>query len=123
VLLSTIDHGRTRCDQLLECGHYTHWKKGLHLVKGLALKVLRYGLPHHKVHRAEGRYDLSFADDVMNENKPLGIVPILDRLHFGVPDWIGTRIRSRRGTSRTTPRWSRSAIRRCASIRRSNCIG
>ena len=25
----------------------------------------------------------------MNEIKPLGIVPILDRLHFGVPDWIG----------------------------------
>ena len=85
----TIDHGKTRRDQLQECGHYEHWKKDLQLVRGLGLKVLRYGLPYHKVHRGPGRYDWSFADEVMNEMKRLGIVPILDLLHFGVPDWVG----------------------------------
>ena len=84
-----IDGGRTRRDLLEECGHYTHWREDLRLVKSLGLRVLRYGLPYHRVHVSEKRYDWSFADDVMNEIKRLGITPILDLLHFGVPDWIG----------------------------------
>ncbi len=85
----TIDHGRTRRDELEECGHYGHWREDLQLVTDLGLKVLRYGLPIHKVHLGPGRYDWSFADQVMHEIKRLEIVPILDLLHFGVPDWLG----------------------------------
>lgn len=84
----TIDFGRTRRDQLEECGHYQHWRKDLQLVK-LGLKVLRYGLPYHQIHLGAGRYDWSFADDVMQEMQRLGITPILDLLHFGVPNWLG----------------------------------
>ena len=85
----TIEHGRVRRDQLEECGHYKHWKQDLALVRELGLRVLRYGLPYHKVHRGPGRYDWSFADEAMAEIKRLGITPILDLLHFGVPDWLG----------------------------------
>ncbi len=85
----TIDNGKTRRDQLDECGHYEHWKTDLRLVKDLGLKVLRYGLPYYKVNRGHGRYDWEFADQVMAEMKRLKITPILDLLHFGVPDWIG----------------------------------
>ena len=85
----TIDHGKTRRDQLEECGHYEHWRKDLRLVKAMGLKVLRYGLPYHKTHRGPGRYDWSFADEALNEIKRLGITPILDLMHFGVPDWLG----------------------------------
>jgi beta-glucosidase/6-phospho-beta-glucosidase/beta-galactosidase len=55
----------------------------------LGLTYLRYGLPYHKVHVGPGRYDWNFADLVMEEMQRLGIVPILDLLHFGVPDWLG----------------------------------
>ncbi len=85
----TIDHGKTRRDQLEECGHYTYWKKDLQLVKDLGLKVLRYGFPYYKVHLGPNKFDWSFADEVMNEIKRLGITPILDLLHFGLPDWMG----------------------------------
>jgi beta-glucosidase/6-phospho-beta-glucosidase/beta-galactosidase len=85
----TIEHGRVRRDLLAECGHYKHWKKDLHLVKELGLNVLRYGLPYHLTHLAPGRYDWSFADAVMHEMQALNITPILDLLHFGVPDWLG----------------------------------
>ncbi|CAA9537263.1 MAG: GH1 [uncultured Sphingomonadaceae bacterium] len=85
----TIDNGRTRRDQLDECGHYEHWRRDLALVVDMGLKVLRYGLPIHRVYLGPGRYDWEFPDLVMNEMKRLGIVPILDLLHFGVPDWIG----------------------------------
>ena len=85
----TIDHGRTRRDQLEECAHYANYIKDLQLVKKLGLKVLRYGLPYHKIHLGEGKYDWSFADVAMNEIKRLKITPILDLLHFGLPDWLG----------------------------------
>ncbi|GAC1375372.1 MAG: family 1 glycosylhydrolase [Hymenobacter sp.] len=85
----TIDHGRTRRDLLAECGHYDRWREDLGLVKSLGLKVLRYGLPYHRTHRGPGRYDWEFADLVMAEMQRLGITPILDLLHFGVPDWLG----------------------------------
>ena len=85
----TIHHGRTRRDQLAECGHYENLKKDLRLVHDLGLKVLRYGLPYHKVSASRGRYDWSFADEAMHEIQRLGITPILDLMHFGVPGWLG----------------------------------
>ena len=85
----TIEHGRVRRDELAECGHYQHWQQDLQLVKDLGLNVLRYGLPYHRIHLGAGRYDWSFADEVMQEIRRLEITPILDLLHFGVPDWLG----------------------------------
>ena len=85
----TIQNGRVRRDLLQECGHYAHWRRDLELVQELGLGFLRYGLPYHLVHLGPGRYDWSFADPVMAEMRRMGIEPILDLLHFGVPDWIG----------------------------------
>ncbi len=85
----TIENGRVRRDLLEECGHYTHWREDFRLVRDLGLKVLRYHLPIHKVFLGVGRYDWSFADAAMAEIRRLGITPILDLMHFGLPDWLG----------------------------------
>ena len=85
----TIQQGRVRRDLLAECGHYDRWKEDLGLVKELGLRVLRYGLPYHRTHLGPGKYDWEFADQVMAEMQRLKITPILDLLHFGVPDWLG----------------------------------
>jgi beta-glucosidase/6-phospho-beta-glucosidase/beta-galactosidase len=85
----TIGPERARRDLLAECRHYDRWRDDLALVQALGLKVLRYGLPYYRVHVAPGRYDWSFADEAMAEIRRLGITPILDLLHFGVPDWLG----------------------------------
>ena len=85
----TIEHGKVRRDMLDECGHYEHWKKDLLLVQEMGIKVLRYGLPYYKIHTAPGEFDWTFADQVMAEMQRLGITPILDLMHFGVPDWVG----------------------------------
>lgn len=85
----TINKGKTRRDLLEECNHYTNWKEDLALVKEMGLNVLRYGLPYYAIHVGENKYDWSFADKVMAEIKRLEITPILDLMHFGVPDWIG----------------------------------
>ena len=85
----TIQNGTVRRDQLRECGHYDRWQEDLGLVKEMGLKVLRYGLPYYSIHKGPDQFDWSFADEVMAEIKRLDIVPILDLMHFGVPDWIG----------------------------------
>jgi len=81
--------GRLRRDLLAECGHYRHFREDFALVKELGTPCLRYGLPNHLVHPGPDRYDWSFADEAMAEIRRLGIIPILDLLHFGIPDWIG----------------------------------
>src|SRR5437660_11003360 len=80
---------RIRRDLLEECGHLQHWREDLALVKDLGIPCLRYGLPNHRIHLGPDRYDWSFADEAMAEIQRLGITPILDLLHFGLPDWIG----------------------------------
>jgi beta-glucosidase/6-phospho-beta-glucosidase/beta-galactosidase len=85
----TISNGRIRRDLLQECGHYARWKEDLALVRDLGLRFLRYGLPYHRVHVGPGDYDWEFADAVMQEMRRLDITPILDLMHFGVPDWLG----------------------------------
>jgi beta-glucosidase/6-phospho-beta-glucosidase/beta-galactosidase len=84
----TINHGKTRRDQLAECDHYNRYKEDLGLVKELGLKVLRYGLPYYNIQQSPDKYDWEFADQAMAEIKRLGITPILDLMHFGVPDWL-----------------------------------
>ncbi len=87
----TIRQGRKtiRRDMLEECGHYARWKEDFALVRELGLKVLRYGLPFHLIHLGPDKFDWSFADEVMAEMRKLDITPILDLMHFGVPDWMG----------------------------------
>ena len=85
----TIKNGAVRRDQLEECGHYKYWREDLHLVQEMGIRALRYGLPYHKIHLGPGKYDWDFSDAVMREMQALGIAPILDLMHFGVPDWVG----------------------------------
>ncbi|MGO4477978.1 family 1 glycosylhydrolase [Massilia sp. 2TAF26] len=85
----TIGHGRIRRDQMEECGHYTHWRTDFALADGLGIRTLRYGVPLHRSWLAPQRYDWDFADQAFAELRRLGIEPIADLCHFGVPDWIG----------------------------------
>ena len=85
----TIGNGTVRRDLLAECGHYDRYQQDLRLVRDLGLRVLRYGLPYYRTHLGPGRYDWDFADRALEQVHGLGIEPILDLLHFGVPDWLG----------------------------------
>jgi len=83
-------HGnKLRRDLLEECGHMRHWREDLQLVKDLGTPCLRYGPPNHKVYLGPDRFDWSFTDEAMAEIRRLGITPIVDLLHFGIPDWMG----------------------------------
>jgi beta-glucosidase/6-phospho-beta-glucosidase/beta-galactosidase len=84
----TIDGGRWRMDQLEATGHYEYWRRDLELVRELGLEYLRYGPPLYRVFLGPGRYDWSFVDQVSEAMRELGITPIMDLCHFGVPDWL-----------------------------------
>lgn len=84
----TIDGGRWRRDQLEETEHYRYWRRDLELVRETGLKYLRYGFPIHLTFLGENKFDWSFADKVMPAMRELGIEPIIDLCHFGVPDWL-----------------------------------
>lgn len=84
-----VVEGNHRVDQLQSTGHYDNWRKDLSLVRRLGLRYLRYGPPIHRVFQGPGQYDWSWLDRVMEEMQRLGIRPIIDLVHFGLPDWLG----------------------------------
>jgi beta-glucosidase/6-phospho-beta-glucosidase/beta-galactosidase len=85
----TLEHGRWRMDLLESAGHYRHWREDLRLVRSVGLKTLRYGPPLHRTLTGPGRFDWSFTDEVVADMQRLGIEPIMDLCHFGLPAWLG----------------------------------
>src|SRR4051812_28202210 len=85
----TIQGGRIRRDQLAECGFYDRWREDFALVREIGCGFLRYGPQLHTTLRGPGRHAWAFADESFAELRRLGITPIVDLCHFGVPDWIG----------------------------------
>ncbi len=84
----TLEGGRWRVDQMEMAGHYANWRTDLELTRQPGPRYLRYGPPLHLLYRAEKRYDWAWLDEVMAEMQRLGLVPIVDLCHFGVPDWL-----------------------------------
>jgi beta-glucosidase len=78
-----------RIDEMAKTGHYERWREDFALVRELGLEYLRWGPPYYQVHQGPDRYDWSYADEALVELQRLGITPIIDLCHFGVPDWIG----------------------------------
>lgn len=81
----TILGGRRR-DQLELTGHQARYAEDFAAVAGLGVRYLRYGIPFHVVARTEGRYDWTWTDRAMTALQVAGIEPIVDLMHFGVPD-------------------------------------
>jgi beta-glucosidase len=78
-----------RVDQLRSTGHYEYWKKDFSNVVSLGVKYLRYGPPIHTIYLGPDQYDWTFCDQVMNEMQRQGLRPLIDLVHFGLPDWLG----------------------------------
>ncbi|MGZ4964417.1 MAG: family 1 glycosylhydrolase, partial [Limisphaerales bacterium] len=85
----TINHGKTRVDEMEKCGHYQHWRKDFDCVQDLGVCFLRYGPPLYRTWIGDCRYDWSFADETFQDLYKRKVIPIADLCHFGVPDWIG----------------------------------
>ena len=87
--IPTINHGKTRVDEMEVCGHYDRWREDFDCVQEIGINYLRYGPPIHKTYLGPNKFDWEFADLTFAELKKRDITPIVDLCHFGVPDWIG----------------------------------
>jgi beta-glucosidase len=81
--------GEKRVDELEKCRHYDLWREDFRITRELGIRFLRYGPPYYRMHLGPGKYDWSWTDEVLPEMRRMGIIPIMDLCHFGVPDWLG----------------------------------
>jgi beta-glucosidase/6-phospho-beta-glucosidase/beta-galactosidase len=88
-MITLPDGTRKRVDEMEKCGHYELWKQDFDLVKATGIDTLRYGPALYKVHEGPGKYDWTFTDETYAYLKNIGITPIVDLCHFGLPDWLG----------------------------------
>ena len=78
--------GGLRRDQLQLTGHWTRVEQDLDLVARMGITHLRYGVPFHIVAAEPGRFDWTWTDAAMAALRDRPIEPIVDLLHFAVPD-------------------------------------
>lgn len=79
--------GRT-LDEYELTGHYDAWRADLTLAAELGIVAMRYGIPWHRVNPSRNVWDFSWPDAALERLLSLGIHPVLDLVHYGVPRWM-----------------------------------
>lgn len=86
---SSKDGNRRLLDVFLQMQHYERWKSDLDLAKDIGFNAIRYSVPWYKSEPKPGVYDWSWIDKpveyLVNQ---LGIIPIMDLIHYGTPTWM-----------------------------------
>ena len=84
-----VRNGHRPLDEYELLGHYEHWREDIALGRDLGLKAMRWGVPWYKVEPEKGRFDWSWIDEVVPYMvEELGILPIVDLMHYGTPFWM-----------------------------------
>jgi len=79
--------GRT-LDEYELTGHYERWREDLDLIASLGVRTARYGVPWHRIQPAPDQWDWDFADRTLEKLLELGVEPVVDLVHYGLPPWI-----------------------------------
>lgn len=77
-----------RVDELAASGHIDRRDDDLADVAGLGVSVWRYGMPWRLTEPEPGRYDWSHWDAALAACDRHGLEPVIDLLHFGLPDHL-----------------------------------
>ncbi len=79
--------GRT-LDEYELTGHYERWHADIGLMRDIGVTVARYGIPWHRIQPRRGAWEWGFVDRAVDRLLELGIEPIIDLVHYGLPPWI-----------------------------------
>lgn len=79
--------GRT-LDEYELTGHYDRWHADLGLMRDLGVNAARYGIPWHRIQPRRDAWEWDFVDRALDRVLELGIEPIVDLVHYGLPPWI-----------------------------------
>ena len=72
-------------DELSWTRHRERWREDLALALDTGADAVRYGITWPEIETAPGAYDWTATDLVVDEFERLGLEPIWDLVHFGVP--------------------------------------
>ena len=75
-----------RQDQFEQSGHYSHVDDDLRSIAALGVRIVRYGVPWRLTEPEPGHYDWTLWDRALARCADHGLEPIVDMLHFGLPD-------------------------------------
>jgi hypothetical protein len=75
-----------RQDQFAQSGHYAHVDHDLLSIAALGVKVVRYGVPWRLTEPEPGHYDWTLWDRALAGCAEEGLEPVVDLLHFGLPE-------------------------------------
>jgi beta-glucosidase/6-phospho-beta-glucosidase/beta-galactosidase len=76
-------------DELALTQHDRFWGSDLVLAARAGCRRIRYGIRWHVVNPTPREWDWTSVDGPMQLMRDLGIDPIVDLFHFGVPTWLG----------------------------------
>ncbi len=79
--------GRT-LDEYELTGHYERWREDLDLMPQAGVSAARYGIPWHRIQPRRGVWEWDFVDRTLERLLELGVEPIVDLVHYGLPRWI-----------------------------------
>ena len=79
--------GRT-LDEYELTQHYERCHEDLGLVAQLGVTHARYGIPWHRIQPEPERWDWDWTDRALDRLVALGVDPIVDLVHYGLPSWI-----------------------------------
>jgi beta-glucosidase len=82
--------GHRALDEYQLMGHYEHWREDLALLPRLGVRAVRWGVPWYRVEPfQQGEFDWRWTDQVIPYLvEELGVIPIVDLLHYGCPFWL-----------------------------------
>lgn len=79
--------GRT-LDEYELTRHYECWEADFQLMAQLGVRTARYGIPWHRIQPEPDRWDWTWPDQTLPRLLELGINPIVDLVHYGLPGWL-----------------------------------
>jgi beta-glucosidase len=82
------DGTRRPLDEFELTQHYQRWPQDLELAASLGVTAMRYSIPWPRAETAPGNTDFGWLEGPIAKLRELGIVPILDLLHYGTPAWL-----------------------------------
>lgn len=80
--------GRRALDLYELTGHYENWRADLDLAAASGAAMIRYGVPWYRVNPEPETWDWSWTDEVFDHMLALGLIPIVDLMHYGCPLWL-----------------------------------
>jgi beta-glucosidase/6-phospho-beta-glucosidase/beta-galactosidase len=75
-------------DEYALTGHYAHVEADRGLFASLGLRSVRYGIPWHRIQPRPDAWDFGWTDRALERLLSLGIRPVVDLVHYGLPPWI-----------------------------------